>query len=266
MDLSPALHVARAVHTVLPFAQLRTANLFAKLNGSRPATVRRRIFGHQIELRAERSTTHVRVYLEGEAAVPDAAVLGPHLRRGMVVFDVGANIGYLSLFFSQRVGSSGKVYSFEPEASNFAELFRNVEINGLQGQCVPIPVAVGRSSGKVAISNGLNGGVVAEGEGSTCQLVSLDSYAAEHGIPRIDLVKIDIEGYELEALEGMTEILSRPHKPILYVEVHPTWMKGDPVRVCEFLQSRVATILGVNGGRSTHNRRLFLTRGRGGPH
>jgi precorrin-6B methylase 2 len=65
-----------------------------------------------------------------------AFVLGPYLREGMTAIDVGANIGYLTLFFCNRVGAQGQVFAFEPEPENFRELVRSIEHNHIKW-CTP---------------------------------------------------------------------------------------------------------------------------------
>lgn len=66
----------------------------------------------------------------------------------------------------------------------------------------------------------------------------MDSFVREHSISQIDVVKVDVEGYELDVLAGMSQILSRKRKPLLYVEVHPLGLngKGEPAKVCSFLE------------------------------
>jgi FkbM family methyltransferase len=235
MNLVPALRVARLVHTVFPFAQLRTAKLFQRINGDRPAVVRRRMFGREMELHAERSTMHVLIYMEGEAHVTDAALLDEYVRPGATVFDVGGNIGYLTLYFAQRVGPTGRVFAFEPEPANYAELARNIELNGLT-QCRAVPAAVGAADGEIYIESGMNGHVNGSGAGSRQALVSLDSFTAKEKIAKVDLVKIDVEGYEMHVLEGMKRMLEGPNKPIIFLEVHPPGMgDADPRAIVDFI-------------------------------
>jgi len=233
------LELARLGHKCLPVAQLRTVSWILKVNGQQPLHVLCRLFDYEIELDARRSPVHAMLYLKREDFVEDAAILEPYLKPGMTVFDVGANIGYLTYFFCRHVAPGGHVYAFEPEAANFRELAANVERNGITF-CCPLQVAVGARDGEVCFAPGLNGHINASSASlPNCTMISLDSFVRQRSIQRVNLVKIDVEGWELDVLQGMREILGRNEKPILYVEVHPEGFlaKGEPEKVIRFLQS-----------------------------
>ena len=131
-------------------------------------------------------------------------------RPGEVFADVGANVGAYSL----RAASQGMiVHSFEPNPENVKVLERNCEINGLSidlHEC-----ALGSSEGIASLSaNGAASRISDEG-GLKVPVYTLDSFH----IPRIDLLKVDVEGYELEVLQGALETLERCH-PTMMVEMH----------------------------------------------
>lgn len=244
LPVKPALQAARVAHSLFPFSQLRTARLLLGLNGQQPLEVHRPLFGYEVGLKAHRSTTHVLLYLQGEKFLSDLALIAPHLRPGMVAFDVGANIGYLSLYLRSRIGPSGELYSFEPEPENYAELESNLRRNGLDN-CHAVQAAVGPEEGSLTFATGLNGYVPEDGApGITVPVVTLDGIVAKHGLPRVDFVKVDVEGFELDVLMGMKGLLTRPDKPILYVEVHGRgeYPRGDPRRVCELLEDHYRSI------------------------
>jgi FkbM family methyltransferase len=239
------LGLARWGHKCLPVAQLRTVNWILKLNGDRQLQVPCRLFDYQLELQAHRSAVHAMLYLKREAFVEDAAVLAPYLKPGMTVFDVGANIGYLTYLFCRGVEPGGQVFSFEPDAANFSELAANVKRNGI-AFCSPLQAAVGAKDGVVCFRPGLNGYIDAEsGSLPDCPMISLDSFVEQRSIPQVDLVKIDVEGWELDVLQGMRGILGRGHRPILYVEVHPQGFlgRGDPEKVCSFLRGYYGNVI-----------------------
>jgi FkbM family methyltransferase len=238
LPLKPALRAARLAHTFFPFSQLRTARLLLGLNGDQPLEVHRPLFGYDFALQAQRSTTHMLLYLQGERFLADLELIEPHLRPGMVVFDVGANIGYLAMYLRRRIGDSGQLYCFEPEPTNFAELQANLHRNHLSN-CHAIQLAVGAKEGTVTFTPGLNGFVAPEGAaGIPVPVTPLDLFIEQRHLPRVDFVKIDVEGFEVDVLNGMTATLSRPDKPILYVEVHGRgeYYNGNPRRVCEILE------------------------------
>ncbi|WP_163990844.1 FkbM family methyltransferase [Pyxidicoccus caerfyrddinensis] len=244
LPLKPALQAARIAHSFFPFSQLRTARLLLGLNGQQPLEVERQLFGYDIALQAHRSTTHMLLYLQGEKFLSDLVLIAPHVRPGMVAFDVGANIGYLSLYLRSRIGPDGQLHSFEPEPDNFAELDANLRRNGLDN-CHAVQAAVGSQEGMLTFAPGLNGHVPEDGApGISVPVVTLDGFIAKHGVPRVDFVKIDVEGFELDVLTGMKDVLARRDKPILYIEVHGRgeFPRGDPRRVCELLEGHYRNI------------------------
>ncbi|MBN1210487.1 MAG: FkbM family methyltransferase [Myxococcaceae bacterium] len=242
--LQPALRAARLAHRLFPFSQLRTARLLLGLNGDRPLEIHRPLFGYDFALQAQRSTTHMLLYLQGEKFMSDLELIEPHLRPGMTVFDVGANIGYLAMYLRRRIGASGQLYCFEPEPTNFAELEANLRRNHLDN-CHAVQLAVGATEGTVTFNPGLNGFVAPEGAaGIPVPVTPLDRFIEQRGLPRVDFVKIDVEGFEVDVLGGMSALLSRPDKPILYVEVHGRgeYYNGNPRRVCELLEGAYTNI------------------------
>src|SRR5437763_4178678 len=104
-----AVSVARQFHRVFPFSQLRTAKWIVKNNHNKELKPIQ-LFGYEMPLRA-RTTVHVLLSIQGEKWVEDRLLLQPYMREGMVVADVGANIGYLTLFFCKAVGPRRNVFA-----------------------------------------------------------------------------------------------------------------------------------------------------------
>lgn len=240
--MSLAITVARQLHRLFPFSQLRTAKWI--LNNNRDKELNPvKLFGYDVRLRA-RTTVHVLLSIEGEKWIDDRYLLQRYLREDMVVMDVGANIGYLTLFFCKKVGPRGAVFAFEPEPDNYRELALTVERNQIEW-CTTVNCACGQSDREVSMALGLNGYIQPDNAGPVhCHMVSLDSFVRQHEISRIDLVKIDVEGFEADVLGGMSEILRR-QRPMLYVEVHPPGFcgNGDPPKVCSILRNHYEKIL-----------------------
>ena len=150
----------------------------------------------------------------------DASV-GP----GDCVVDVGAHVGLNTLYMASRVGPSGRVTAVEPTPDNLVVLRRNVEANQLQTVTV-CPVAAGRSHeqrdlfvrGTVSAVNSLfpDSFYAAVSEVARVVVVPLDDLV--DGMPR--LVKIDVEGAELDVIAGMTRLLRAPDIRLV-VEWHP---------------------------------------------
>jgi FkbM family methyltransferase len=148
---------------------------------------------------------------------------------GAVIFDVGANIGYVSLLLAKACGGTGRVFAFEALPSNVEQLRRNLALNGMESQVTVVPGAVTQTSGparflvhassgmgKVAGSAGREDRVESE---VTVPGISLDDFVYEQGNPPPHVVKMDIEGGEVMALLGMRRVL-RQVRPLLLMELH----------------------------------------------
>lgn len=160
------------------------------------------------------------------------------LREGMAVVDIGANIGYYVLIESGLVGDKGKVIAIEPDPENVVLLRRNVEANELRNVEI-IQAAIGEENGigKLYRSGSANwhsllpSYYVDEGDVVDVNVYTLDSLVEEMGI-RVDMVRMDLEGYEVRAIRGMEMVLERDG-PILVVELHPHLVGGE--EICSLL-------------------------------
>jgi FkbM family methyltransferase len=149
------------------------------------------------------------------------------LRPGDVALDIGAHVGYYTLLMARRVGPRGRVFAFEPDPANFDLLRRNVALNGY-ANVVLGPLAAADRGGPARLHlSGDNAGdhrlYPAGGEARPSvevQTVALDNYFAGYSGP-IDLVKIDIQGAECAALEGMRGLLARQAHVTLFTEFWP---------------------------------------------
>ena len=155
--------------------------------------------------------------------------LGSVLRPGMVYYDVGANVGFFAIIAARLVGPSGRVVCFEPLPENAGQIQYNAQLNGFDnviGRCE----ALGSSNrtevfhtsteptwGMLATVGKLPEKVSGKIEVS---VRTLDSLYAE-GLPRPDVIKMDIEGAEADAISGARETLSA-HRPLLVIELHGT--------------------------------------------
>jgi FkbM family methyltransferase len=176
------------------------------------------------------------------------------LKPGMTVLDIGAHIGYYSLLAARAVGPAGHVYSFEPEPRNNALLRKNIAANGLKNVNI-IDVAASDAAGTHDFYlEKFNKGHHSFGKGSsTAEKITVktdtvdhvlgslspDGVLQTHGVltyegmvqplatlraydkPRVDLVKIDIEGAEPIAFRGMQETIARSPHLAIFAEVYP---------------------------------------------
>ena len=142
------------------------------------------------------------------------------------VFDVGTNFGYLSLVWANSVCENGKVYSFEPHPNLYKSFINSVNFNQLNNQITPENVAVGNSEGTLNInlvSTTANVNTINDKNQKTkskkVDIITLDSYVEKNDINKCDLIKIDVDGIELDILKGSEEII-RKFQPIIIVETN----------------------------------------------
>ena len=153
-----------------------------------------------------------------------------YIKSGMTVFDVGANVGYYSLLASLLTGKEGKVFSFEPLPENISYLKKHLELNKLKNVKV-IDRAVNDKISKLRFTFGDNrsaGHISNEGE-IEIETTSLDEFIkAGNALP--DLIKMDIEGAEYEALIGAKVLLKRK-KPVIFLATHSNELRAKCLKL-----------------------------------
>jgi FkbM family methyltransferase len=145
------------------------------------------------------------------------------VRRGDLVVDVGAFVGLYAVAFGKRVGGEGRVVAFEPDPANFETLQRQIVLNGLDGLVESRPAAVGNRDGLIQFASGRSSEshmTTNGGEGRPVPVCRLDSVFPS---AKIDIIKIDVEGFEEQVLQGAAVLLAdEARKPrALFIEVHP---------------------------------------------
>jgi FkbM family methyltransferase len=136
-------------------------------------------------------------------------------QAGDIVFDCGTYTGNTSLYFSRRVGNAGHVYGFEAAPATFEKYRRNMSGTG---NVTPIQAAVCEFSGQVPFTGDAANAAIRE-DGAAVAALSLDDFCADHGLPRVDFIKMDIEGAESRALEGARRTIRR-HWPKMAVSAY----------------------------------------------
>jgi FkbM family methyltransferase len=153
------------------------------------------------------------------------------LSSGMCIYDVGANIGYVTLLLAKAAGESGRVVAFEALPVNVARLEKHVALNHLAGRVTVVPGAVVDRAGPVRFlvhPSSSMGKVVGSAGREKMEAylkeievpgLALDGYAFEPGHNPPQAIKMDIEGGEVLAIKGMDRILEEV-RPLLLVELH----------------------------------------------
>jgi FkbM family methyltransferase len=165
-------------------------------------------------------------FARGTYERPLQSFIAEHLAEGDVFYDIGANIGFFSLIAARRVGPAGRVYAFEPVPENAAAISRSARLNGFDAVDV-FNVAVGSNNGRteLLLARHIGGATLAsvgpppDLRGTIeVEIVTIDTLIAQRGLRAPTLVKVDVEGAELEALTGMAETI-RTHRPTVLYEV-----------------------------------------------
>jgi FkbM family methyltransferase len=150
-------------------------------------------------------------------------------RPGMAVVDVGAYIGYFTLLASHLVGSSGRVFAFEPQEDAYRYLLQNVETNACRNVVTTRKAVSDTSSAVTLIRDPLGPeSFLTMGshpdQGLTVETTSLDKFFEGQNWPAVHLLKMNIEGWELYALKGMRELSKRNAELKLIMEFNPMAM------------------------------------------
>ena len=158
-----------------------------------------------------------------------------YLSHGHVFVDVGANVGVMSFHAAKIVGPTGKVISFEPNEDNICNFLHGVLENKFEAFVRLYPYALSAKAALFSLEGGSNTYLIKPAPGQRLtQSVRGDEILANE--QRIDFIKIDIEGHEPFALQGLDQTLNR-HKPLILCESQSSLLKRphwNPARgVCQ---------------------------------
>lgn len=164
------------------------------------------------------------------------------VQRGDVILDVGANVGAHTVLFSHLAGKEGRVIAFEPVPANFVRLRETVDRRTRFANVTMRDVAVGNP-----LTSGEHVSLAAPGEDLTqasiriqsagswqegadvrrycAMLTSIDTEMGSMPAARLDFMKIDVEGAELDVLKGSTQAIAR-FEPLIYAEVFAAWTRS----------------------------------------
>lgn len=163
------------------------------------------------------------------------------IKKGDVVLDIGANIGYYTLIAAKLVGENGQVYAFEPDPDNFALLEKNVEINGYKN-VVLVQKAVSNKTGKIKLylceDNKGDHRIYNSHDGRQSieiEAIRLDDYFKDYN-GKIDFIKIDIQGAEEGAIQGMLNLLEKNKTVKIVTEFWPIGLRRFGIEPEEYLK------------------------------
>jgi len=170
------------------------------------------IFGNRVFLGKKGLAMSISHY--GKYEETEAKIMEQKISKGDIVIDAGANIGLHTLNMAKIVGKTGKVFAFEPEITNFGILKKNIKLNNYTNIFAEHK-AVGEKDGIATLYRSNHPGmhkIDSKPQHSKDKLnvdiISLDNFFNKNHIqPKIDFIKIDVEGFELSVLKGMKNIL-----------------------------------------------------------
>lgn len=219
---------------------IKKGNTFRTTN----TVIRRYYCGHQVNFRFYASIKDVvKAQKHGiESTLLHSSIklmneLKPN-RTDLVIMDVGANFGYLSLVWAQTIAKQGKVYAFEPNARVYSSFCKSVQNNSLESIIHVEHKAVGKTEGSVElflspttsnVNKAVNTMDSKQPNRTMVDMTTIDAFFKNKGLASCDLIKIDVDGIERDILEGSIETL-RTFQPVYVVETN------DDVGIVDFFK------------------------------
>ena len=154
------------------------------------------------------------------------------VKKGDTVLDIGTNIGSTLLMLASKVQAEGKVYGFEPDGFNYENCLQNIKLNDFSNILVS-QIGLGDTVGSFDLvvdtesNRGGNRISLKETNKSVTKIEvnTLDNWIQENNISKVDVIKIDVEGFEYRALIGGENLL-KEHHPILFIELDDENLKA----------------------------------------
>jgi FkbM family methyltransferase len=147
------------------------------------------------------------------------------VKSGMIIFDIGANMGDTALHFAKLIGEKGAVLAFEPDEKNYKRATRNISANEMTNISLH-NIGLGHLNGTLKLYrvNSENLGMnrilntPSDLPYKIIEVQKLDDYISKNKISKIDLIKIDVEGFEMNVLKGASGLL-KTIRPLLFIEI-----------------------------------------------
>jgi FkbM family methyltransferase len=145
------------------------------------------------------------------------------LQPGMTCIDAGSQTGFYTCVMASAVGETGTVYAFEPMPASYQLLLKNIQENGFGSRVRPYQLACSNCTTEIEASE--VGQMYVAGTVAGCPLVAMTAVRVDEIVhDAVDLIKIDVEGHEPAAIEGMRDLIARSH-PIIVSECNEYWLQ-----------------------------------------
>jgi len=200
-------------------------------------------------------------FISGEYEPEKTEAIVDLINPADVAFDLGAHVGYFTVLMSDCVGPGGKVVSFEPRDINFEFLQQHVRINHCDN-VETMNVGVGDRTGAARLETrmGTGRGYVSPDGNTDVRMVVLDELIQSGEVPVPQFLKIDVEGFEMEVLEG-AKWLIETHRPKMVLATHTPalekacddWLsaRGYEMKELQILGDTEWTALPIEGAAAT---------------
>jgi FkbM family methyltransferase len=196
--------------------------------------------------------------LTGVHEANSTAEIKKELKEGMMIVEVGANIGYYTLIEARKIGPTGHIIAFEPSPRNMHLLRTNIALNKVDERIEIIQKGIGARSGRSTFYLTNKGNTssfikrddqngITISQAVDVDIISLDDFFAARPPRKIDLVRMDVEGYELEVIEGMRKLMASPEAPgALFIEVHSELLHRRGTTARNFIENLAGFGYGVS--------------------
>lgn len=186
------------------------------------------------------------IYLYGTYEPHILDLIAKYLKAGDAFVDIGANIGQHSMFAASIVGSEGKIYSFEPIPYIYNQLLDSVKINHFEHIVSAQNIALGTNESTETLyieTNNVGGSSLVAPHGDKIEEIIVQIKKGDDmfkNIQHINMIKIDVEGYEYEVLSGIQKTITH-HRPIIILEfsgkLYLEKKRGDGDKIISFLEN-----------------------------
>ncbi len=209
--------------TKIPLFEKLTRFFFGRI------LIKTKIIGSVMYLDIFDKGLHRKLILKGIREVEHVNQINGNIKPGMIGIELGANIGYFALIEARLVGEKGLIYCIEPEPNNVKLLKKNIAANKLGDRMKVFRYLVGDHNGmeKLYLSEFANVHSLSPSRGkegfAEVPMVTLDNFIKQNNIPRVDFIRMDIEGYEAIAFKGMEGWFRSGPNLKIFMEFHPMY-------------------------------------------
>ncbi len=209
----------------IPFAEKVVTRLFGKIR------IKTTILGSTMYLDIFDRGLHRRLLLKGIREEEHVNQIRNNVRPGMKGIELGANVGYFGLLEARIVGEKGMIYCIEPAPDNIKLLLKNIRANGLGERMEVFQRLIGDHNGieKLHLSEFANVHSLSAKQGTRgfveVPMVTMDTFLEENNLKPVDIdfIRMDIEGYEVMAFQGMEKLFAAGTPLKIFMEFHPMY-------------------------------------------